>query len=249
MPGTKPSLVIESPPPRSTAEEAAGECVVPLNSDSLHDLVGPANQMRSMADLILKKGHGTDADTEALLGFLQSSSERLQNLLDGLRTYLRIIGQRSPFRRFDANASLNIALAGLQDSIARSIALVTHDAMPEVYGDPNQICCVFANLIDNGIKFCGDRRPEIHIAAGCAENGWLFSIRDNGPGIDPRHSERIFGVFKRIQGDKYPGAGVGLPIARGILERHHGRIWVESTLGQGSVFLFFLPHAPAEPPD
>jgi light-regulated signal transduction histidine kinase (bacteriophytochrome) len=216
---------------------------VQLNADSLHDLVGPVNQMRSMADLILKKRRAVDEETEALFGFLQASAERLQNLTEGLRTYLRVVGERMPFRDFDANAALAAALATVQESIDRSGARITHDALPEVHGDPNQICHAFANLIDNSIKFRGESRPEIHIAAARQENGWLFSVGDNGMGIDPRYHDRIFGVFKRLHGDRYPGAGIGLPIARRIVERHGGRIWVESALGEGATFFFSLPAA------
>jgi light-regulated signal transduction histidine kinase (bacteriophytochrome) len=219
----------------------ADDLCVPLNSDALHELVGPVNQMRSMADLILKK-HRTqlDGDTEALYGFMQDSSDRLQNLLNGLRTYMRILGQPAAHRHFDGNAILSGALATVQQSIDRTDAGVTHDPIPQLFGDPSQICCLFASLIENAIKFRGERRPEIQVGVMEEEDGWLFSVCDNGIGIDPRHHERIFGVFKRIHNEQYPGAGMGLAIARRIVERHGGRIWVESHLGQGSTFWFGL---------
>ncbi len=213
-----------------------------LNSDSLHDLVGPVNQMRSMADLILKRHRlQADAETQALFGFLQASSDKLENLLLGMRTYMRIVGQTMPYRRFDAGAALDGALATIQDSIERSEAQVTRDRLPEVYGDPNQIGFTFASLIANSIKFRGKSRPEIHLAAAPEERGWRFSVKDNGIGIDPKNCERIFAVFKRVHNEGYPGAGVGLAIARRVVEKHGGRIWVESQLGQGATFFFFLP--------
>jgi light-regulated signal transduction histidine kinase (bacteriophytochrome) len=219
------------------------DCCVPLNADALHDLVGPVNQMRSMADLILKRYRGKlDDEGEALFGFMQASSDRLQNLLSGLRTYMRIVGQRQPYCNFDSSATLADALAAIQETVDQNDALVTHDPLPEVYGDANQICYTFASLIENSIKFRSECRPEIHVTATPGENDWLFSVLDNGIGIDPKHSQRIFGVFKRIHNDAYPGAGMGLPIAKRIIERHGGRIWVESHLGQGATFFFALPN-------
>jgi light-regulated signal transduction histidine kinase (bacteriophytochrome) len=232
---------------------AAGEAVrdewgIPLTSDSLHDLVGPVNQMRSMADLIHRKQRAHfDEDTEALFGFLQAASDKLENLFTGMRTYLRIVGQSVPHRQFDANAALDAALATLHESLDRSEARVTRDPLPEVYGDPNQISYAFASLIENSIKFRTQRRPEIHVSVQ-QKNGWLFSVCDNGIGIDPRHHDRIFAVFRRLNNEMYPGSGVGLAIARRIIERHGGRIWVESQLGQGATFFFRLPGTAGQAP-
>ena len=135
-------------------------------------------------------------------------------------------------RRCDANLLLAAALELVRPAIDRSGAQVTHDALPGLYCDPTQISQTFANLIDNSIKFRGESRPEIHVSAQADGDAWIYSFRDNGMGIDPRHSERIFGVFKRIHNDGYPGAGVGLAIAKKIVEGHGGRIWVESALGR-----------------
>jgi light-regulated signal transduction histidine kinase (bacteriophytochrome) len=211
------------------------------------------NQLRSMADLILQRHRSQkdrsqlDDDSEALFGFLQASSDRLQNLLSGMRTYMRIMGTREPYRLFDANHTLAAARATIQPEIDRNDALVTHDTLPELYGDPNQICYLFASLIENSIKFRSQCRPEIHIAAIPGETGWLFSVCDNGIGIDPRHSARIFGVFKRIHNEAYPGAGMGLAIVSRIVERHGGRVWVESVLGHGATFFFALPNTAVSP--
>ncbi len=246
---TKPSSGLLVPPRRPASGELADDgCGVPLNADALHDLVGPVNQIGSMLDLILKRHRANlDDETEALLGFMQASSDRLQNLLTGLRTYMRIVGREAPYRRCDTNAILAGALATIQPDIDRNDVWVTHDPLPAVYGEPNQICYLFASLIENSIKFRSECRPEIHVAAVEDENGWLFSVCDNGIGIDPRHRDRIFGVFKRIHNEAYPGAGMGLAIARRIVERHGGRIWVESHLGQGATFFFELPNAAGGP--
>jgi len=222
---------------------ADDDSCVRLGADALHDLVGPVNQMRSMADLILKRYRGKlDDDAEALFGFMQDSSDRLQNLLNGLRTYMQVIGQRAAYRHFDAGAVLAGAMVTIQQTIDKNDAVVTHDPLPEVYGDPNQISYVFASLIENSIKFRSGSRPEIHVAASPQQNEWLFSVCDNGIGIDPKYRDRIFGVFKRIHNEAYPGAGMGLAIASRILERHGGSIWVEPHHGQGATFLFALPH-------
>jgi light-regulated signal transduction histidine kinase (bacteriophytochrome) len=215
---------------------------VELDSGALHDLLGPVNQIRSMADLILKRCHAqVDSETETLFGFIQDSSNRLENLLSGLRTYMRVVSQGSPFRYFDANVALAGALSTIQDTIDRNDAQVTFDRLPEVFGDPSQISYAFASLVENAIKFRSDLRPEIHVAAEEQENGYVFSVSDNGMGIDPRNQKRIFGVFKRVHNDQYPGAGMGLAIAKRVVERHGGGIWVESRPGHGATFFVSLP--------
>jgi chemotaxis family two-component system sensor kinase Cph1 len=218
------------------------EYSVELNSDSLHDLVGPANQMRSMLDLLLKKHRGKlDPDTETLFAFMQAASDRLQTLMSGLRTHTRIVGQCQPYRNFDTNVILEGALATIQAAISQNDAVITHNTLPEICGDPSQICFTFASLIENAIKFRGESRPEIHVEAVRREGDWLFSVQDNGLGIDPKNFDRIFGVFKRVHNDSYPGAGMGLPIVKRIIQQHGGEVWVESSLGEGATFFFTLP--------
>jgi light-regulated signal transduction histidine kinase (bacteriophytochrome) len=195
-----------------------------------------------MADLLLRKQRGPlDEETEALFGFIQTASDRLQNLVAGLHRYTRIVGQRQPARIFDANEMLAGAIAMIQPAMEQSGAEITHDRLPEIFGDPTQIGYVFAALIDNSIKFRSQQPPRIHVAASIQDNAWGFSVRDNGIGIDPKDADRIFSVFKRVNNDHYPGAGMGLAIARRVMERHGGRIRVESQLGQGATFFLTLP--------
>jgi light-regulated signal transduction histidine kinase (bacteriophytochrome) len=221
---------------------AFGDGSIQLDSGSLHDLLSPVNQMCAMADLILNKYRGTlDSEAEVLFGFIQGSASRLQNLVNGVRTYTQAVGSRRQFRFCDANSLLASALALVQPAIDRSGAVVTHDPLPELYCDSAQICYTFGSLIDNSIKFRAESRPEIHVSARAESDSWVYSFRDNGIGIDPRHRESIFGVFKRIHNDAYPGAGVGLAIARKIIDGHGGRIWVESALEQGATFFLALP--------
>jgi len=223
------------------------DCCVPLNSDSLHDLVSPVNQLRAMTDLLKLRNAGRlSGEDEALFGYIQSASDRLQNLLAGLRTFARVVAEGQPHRWFDMNDVVTGALAGLHDQIDSSGATVTRDRMPQAFGDPNQICFLFSTLIENSLKFRGESQPRIHISVEDCDRDCVFSVTDNGIGIDSQHLDRIFGVFKRIHQDAFPGAGVGLPIARRIVERHGGRIWVESSLGGGARFSFALPCAPRE---
>src|SRR5436190_2147027 len=122
-------------------------CCVHLNADSLHDLAGPVNQMCSLSDLILKKYRGTlDADAEVLFGYIQSSASRLQNLMAGLRTYMRVVGAAGAYCRCDGNALLEGALASIGQAIEKNQAVITHDPLPELYCDPNQMIYVLASL-------------------------------------------------------------------------------------------------------
>jgi len=157
-----------------------------------------------------------------------------------LKTDVRVAGSAGHGRRCDANKLLAEAKASSQPEIEQSGAVVTHDPLPEVYCDPNQIGYAFASLMENSIKFRREHRPEIHVSATADENTWVFSVRDNGIGIDPSQGERIFGLFKRIHSDAHPGTGVGLAITRQIVEQHGGRIWVESQPGLGATFYFSL---------
>jgi light-regulated signal transduction histidine kinase (bacteriophytochrome) len=125
--------------------------------------------------------------------------------------------------------------------IVQNDAVVTHDELPEIWGDREQIGSVLASLIANSIKFRREFRPEVHISAITRNHDCLFSVCDNGIGIDARHAGRIFGLFQRVHQDLYPGAGVGLAVAQAVMERHQGRIWVESKPGNGSTFFFVLP--------
>jgi light-regulated signal transduction histidine kinase (bacteriophytochrome) len=215
---------------------------VRIDADSLHDLISPANQIGTIAELILKNHRGAlDREAEVLFGFVQSSASRLQNLFAGLKTYVRVAGSPSPCCLCDANTLLAGAQASMQLEIDQNNAVVTHDPLPQLFCDPSQIGYAFASLIGNSIKFRREHRPEIHVSATAQDDTWIFSVRDNGIGIDPRHGERIFGLFKRLQNDAHPGVGVGLAITRQIVEQHGGRIWVDSQLGLGATFFFSLP--------
>src|SRR5260370_25220979 len=223
-------------------QSSAEDCSVHFNSDFFHDLIGPVNQLCSISDLILKKYRGTlDDEAEVLFGFIQYSANRLEVLASGLKKYAQVVASRGPYRHCDLNALLVYAQTSIQQAIDENRAVVTHDLLPELYCDPNQISFVLASLIENSIKFRGESTPEIHISKISEGNNWAFSVRDNGIGIAPRYKDRIFSMFKRINKEAYPGAGVGLAITRHIIEQHGGRIWVESEPGHGAVVFFTLP--------
>ena len=142
---------------------------------------------------------------------------------------------------------MNQVLSNLEIFIKENKATVSHDPLPKVMADYTQLVQVFQNLIANAIKFHSEEAPKIYISAKKNASEWVFSVQDNGIGIDPQYSEKIFEVFKRLHGkEKYQGTGIGLAICKKIVERHGGRIWVESELGKGSTFYFTLPINPEE---
>jgi light-regulated signal transduction histidine kinase (bacteriophytochrome) len=150
-------------------------------------------------------------------------------------------------RTTDCEAVLEYTLTNLKRSIEETGASVTHDPLPSVWADAPRLGQLFQNLIGNAIKFRGDTPPHIHLAAERDGREWVFSVRDDGLGFDPKHAERIFIIFQRLHGkDKYPGTGIGLAICKKIVERHGGQIRVDSAPGRGTTFLFTLPGVRAQ---
>lgn len=182
-----------------------------------------------------------DGDDEVIFGLIQAAAGRLQSYMRGLQNYARIVDAAGPYRVCDAGDLLVAALSSIGPQIHECDARITHDDLPEVNCDPNQIVYALACLIDNSIKFRSEDRPEIHLSVAGDDDAWLFSLRDNGIGIDPKNGERIFHLFKRLNGDKYGGAGVGLAICKAIVAQHGGRIWLGTNRGAGATFQFTLP--------
>jgi chemotaxis family two-component system sensor kinase Cph1 len=139
-----------------------------------------------------------------------------------------------------AGGLLDQALADLREAVEQSGAKVTRSPLPEIEAEPSQIVQVFQNLIGNALKFRGEAPPRIHVSARREGREWVFSVRDNGIGMDPAEAEQVFTLFKRLH-PEIPGSGIGLAICRKIVERHGGRLWVESEPGRGSTFSFTLP--------
>ena len=135
-------------------------------------------------------------------------------------------------------------MTNLQIAISDSGAQITYDSLPTLVGNEGQFVQLFQNLLSNAIKFQGDEPPKIAVKAERSGNGWTFSVKDNGIGIEPQYAERIFVIFQRLHTkDRYPGTGIGLAICKKVVEHHGGRIWAESTPGTGTTFWFTIPFA------
>jgi light-regulated signal transduction histidine kinase (bacteriophytochrome) len=166
----------------------------------------------------------------------------MQDLIQALLAYSRIGTKGRQFAPTNCEIVLQTALKNLQIAIEDSQARITHDPLPTIIGDAIQLGQLFQNLIGNAIKFRGERPPSIHVTAERQAGDWLFSFHDDGIGIDSQYAERIFVIFQRLHNkEEYPGTGIGLALCKKIVERHNGRIWVESQPHKGSTFRFTLP--------
>jgi PAS domain S-box-containing protein len=214
-----------------------------------HDLQEPLRMVSSYTQLLAKRYRGQlDADADRFIAYAVDGVTRMQQLINDLLAYSRVRTKGKEFEPTDCEAVLEAVLANLQAAIEESGAVITHDPLPVVMADAWQMTQLFQNLIGNAIKFRGDEPPCIHVSDERrgnrvpAERVVLFSVRDNGIGIEPEYAERIFLIFQRLHSrSKYPGTGIGLAICKRIVERHGGRIWVESPPGRGSIFCFTIP--------
>lgn len=180
---------------------------------------------------------------KSFLHFAVDGGRRMHQMITDLLAYSRVGMRASEPAPADLNAVLGDALANLETARAEKGARVTHDALPTLPVEAARFAQLFQNLVGNALKFTpADRSPEIHIGAAPREGEWLFSIRDNGIGIEARNFERVFALFQRLHSrEEYPGTGIGLSVCQKIVERHGGRIWVESELGKGTTFYFTVP--------
>ncbi len=208
-----------------------------------HDLQEPLRAVAGCTQILQKRYAGKlDARADELIKEAVQGATRLQALVNDLLEFSRVGSRGQPLGRVDAGRSLADALHNLAVAIRESAALVTHDPMPEVPADASQLALVFQNLVANAIKFRGERPPEIHVGAERGPGEWRFLVRDNGVGIEPQYFERIFLIFQRLHTRKEsPGTGIGLALCKRIVERHGGRIWLESEAGKGSTFNFTIP--------
>ena len=209
-----------------------------------HDLQEPLRVIAGYVHLLEERyADELDQDARDFIGFAVDATHRMRTLINDLLEYSRVESHGNPFEAVDCNSALTEAMADLEVSITESEATVTSDPLPEVFGDPVQIAHVLENLIANAIKFRKeDAHPVIHVSSCRNGEGWQISVEDNGIGIRPRYHDRIFGMFKRAhKRSKYPGTGIGLALCSKMVERHGGRMWVESQVGQGSTFHFTIP--------
>jgi light-regulated signal transduction histidine kinase (bacteriophytochrome) len=176
------------------------------------------------------------------MGFVVDGAARMKQLIEDLLAYSRVGTHGKAFQEIDCEAALQKALVNLRATINDSGVALTNDPLPAVEADASQLVQLFQNLIGNAIKFRGSNAPSVHISAEDGGEAWLFGVKDNGIGIDPQYFDRIFMVFQRLHGKaEYPGTGIGLAICKKVVDRHGGRIWVESQQGHGSKFCFALP--------
>jgi signal transduction histidine kinase len=208
-----------------------------------HDLKEPLRMVASYTQLLARRYKGKlDSDADEFIRYAVDGANRMQWLINDLLAYSRVTVQDKLFEEVDCNGVLEEVLSNLRVAVEESLAVVTHDSLPRVMADRVQLGQLFQNLIGNAIKFHGEEPPQVHVSAERRPNEWLFSIRDNGVGLDPEYAERIFVIFQRLHTrEEYPGTGIGLSICKKIVERHGGRIWVVSQTGQGATFHFTLP--------
>jgi PAS domain S-box-containing protein len=208
-----------------------------------HDLQEPLRMVISYLTLLQRKFQGSiDDEAQHYIDFAVDGGSRMRHLIDDLLEYSRVETKGKGFVPVDMNKLVARTLAIVKDPAEKSGADIIVDSLPTIVADESQMIQVMQNLIGNAIKFHGPERPMIHVTASIESGEWKFAVRDNGIGMDIKHSDRIFQMFQRLHTkEEYPGTGVGLAIAKKIIERHGGRIWVESDEGKGTVFFFTIP--------
>ena len=208
-----------------------------------HDLQEPLRMISSYTQLLMRRyGDRFDKEAKEFMDYVVDGSARMKQLIEDILAYSRIGTRGRELVPVESEAALKRALGSLRGAIEASGATVTHDPLPAVHADAVQLAQLFQNLIGNAIKFKGATAPLVHISVTQRPDWWQFAVRDGGIGIDPEFFGRIFMVFQRLHSKgEYPGTGIGLAICKKVVDRHGGRIWVESRPGAGSTFFFTLP--------
>ncbi len=209
-----------------------------------HDLQEPLRAIASFAQLLEKRyKNRLDSDADEYIDFVVDSAVRMKEMIQGLLYYSRVGTRGEKFQLISAEETLKDALSNLKLLIKENEAQVTYDKLPMVTADKGQLIQLFQNLIENAIKFKKSNiAPKIHISSRKDKEMYIFSVSDNGIGMEPQYTDKIFEVFKRLHTiDEYKGAGIGLAISKRIIERHKGKIWVKSELNNGSTFYFSIP--------
>lgn len=208
-----------------------------------HDLQEPLRMVATFSQLLEVKYAGKlDDQADIIIGHCVEGATRMGGLIRDLLEYTRAATlSECASETVDLNQALEAALSNLGASIEESKATVTHDPLPSLKAEPVHLQQIFQNLVSNAIKYRSQKTPIIHIGASRRNGTWEFSVRDNGIGIEPRYQEQVFGLFKRLHsGSRYSGTGLGLAICKKLVERYHGRIWVESKSGDGATFFFTI---------
>lgn len=207
-----------------------------------HDLKSPLLVVEGYV-MRLKK-YFRDKWDERAEGYVHEVMEVIQRmslLIEDLLEYARSGSGMGRVERVDSNILVERAVKNLEALINQNGATVTRDPLPPVLADPGRLVQVFQNLIANAVNFRGSEPPRVHVSVESGEGEWVFSVRDNGMGIDPEDSARIFELFERLKGSGHPGTGIGLAVCKKVIERHGGRIWVQSQMSKGATFFFTLP--------
>jgi PAS domain S-box-containing protein len=206
-----------------------------------HDLQEPLRMVSSFTQLLaLRYKDKLDKEAHEFIAFAVDGAARMQTLINDLLQFSRINTRGKELSSIDANAVIKQTLHNLSLKIKEKKAKVTFEKLPFIYADEGQMIQLFQNLIDNALKFC-DKVPHIHITFSEDKDRYLFSVSDNGIGIEPQYFDRIFQIFQRLHiRDNYTGTGIGLAISKRIVERHGGKIWVETKQGEGTIFKFTL---------
>ena len=208
-----------------------------------HDLQEPLRMVSGYIQLLSRRYAGKlDADADEYIQFAVDGANRMGQLIRDLLAFSRLGNPETRrLEQVDMSSAVHWALLNLQAAINESGAAVTHDPLPSVTGDQSRLALVMQNLIGNAIKYRSAEPPRIHVSAEREGEHWVFCVADNGVGFEMKYAERIFGVFKRLHGKDFPGTGIGLSIAKKVVEIHKGRIWADSEPGKGSRFYFTLP--------
>lgn len=208
-----------------------------------HDLQEPLRMVSSYVQLLAQRYEGQlDDKAQKYIAYAVDGALRMQQLIEDLLLYSRAGARGGSLESVDSGAALAAAIQNLTKTIEESGAVITHDELPLVRANAPQLAQVFQNLLSNAIKFHGESPPRVHVSAEDKGHEWVFSVNDQGIGIDPQYKDRVFVIFQRLHTrQEYPGTGIGLAVCQRIIERHGGRVWFESELGMGSTFYFSVP--------
>jgi light-regulated signal transduction histidine kinase (bacteriophytochrome) len=216
-------------------------------SMAAHNLREPLRDVASFSQLMVETYAGRlDSDASVFLERIQQGAARMQSLLADMVDYWAAGTGDRQASRTDMEAVLRQALLSTDQQLTERRAVVTHDPLPAVTGDFEVLTKVLRHLIRNAVEYCGAPVPRVHISSRREDSDWVFSVADNGPGIEPAFQNRVFEVFKRLHGKEHPGHGLGLAFCKKAVQWQGGRIWLESTPGAGSTFYFTLPASIAD---
>ena len=210
-----------------------------------HDLNTPLRGISTLTTLLVER-NTRDESSQECARMIVSRVERMQAMIKGLLDYAAAVEKPEDRAELNCNALVERAIRDLDDVVRESGAQIVIDPLPSVRATESHLIQIFSNLVNNAMKYRPSvRKPQIHISASPKGDDWAFCVSDNGIGLDMKFAEDIFGMFKRLHAeDQYEGTGIGLALCKIIVERHGGRIWVESELGKGSRFFFTIPRLP-----